>query len=334
MKYDIYLMEILKDQYEDYLIDKFDYSDDQIEALYEDENGDYFETNEDFIRAYRKDILSKEVIKYVYDFITKVSIMDDLFKKQVISLLFIHFYTMYYFDESKKEMATKIAKFGVEAIVATFFQEEKFGIEMLLSYYHDAIEQEEYEMRLEKLYEEEKPCDLDAFFEVSFPQRIFTINEKLREIVCNLYNHYIYLGCPDEEALRLTWMYFFNDVDPLNELDELGIEDEQKEYYKRYMLRLIIGDLYEDAINKPLVNTDNKKGKIAQTLPLIYTITGKIEIPQDEEIRNRMLKYFILLQDDGEKIKSNRQNTYAQKKDSVLRTINPCYKLDELQFKK
>ena len=334
MKYEVYLMETLKEQFEDYLTDKFNYDDDMLDDLYEDENGNYYETNEDFIRAYRKDILSKPVMKYVYEFITKVSIVDDSFKRKVVSFLFVHFYTMYYFDEIKREMATKIAKYGVDAIVETFFQTEKFGIEMLLTYYHDVIEQDEYEARLELIYEEENPCDLDIFFEAAFPPRVFTLNERLREIICNLYNHYIYMGCPDEEALKLTWLYFSNDVDPLNELEELGVTDEEKPNYKCYMIRLIIGDLYEDAINTPLVNTDNKKGKIAQTLPIIYSITGKIEIPQNEEVRNRMLKYFILLQEDQEKKKSNRENTYIQHKDKVLKSINPCYKLDEFQLKK
>ena len=334
MKYEIFLMETLKEQFEDYLTDKFNYDDDMLDDLYEDENGNYYETNEDFIRAYRKDILSKPVMKYVYEFITQVSIMTEDFKKQIISLLFIHFYTMYYFDESKKEMAVKIAKYGVDAIVKTFFQNEKFGTEMLLTYYHDAIEREDYEMRISKLHEVDGASVLDVFYNEAFPQRVFTLNEKLREIICNLYNHYIFMGCPDEEALKLTWLYFFNDVDPLDELSDLGVNDEQRIYYKNYMLRLIIGDLYEDAINTPLVNTDNKKGKMAQVLPIVYTITGKIEIPEDEEVRNRMLKYFILLQEDNDKVKSNRQNTYAQKKESVLKNINPCYKLDEFEIKR
>lgn len=98
------------------------------------------------------------------------------------------------------------------------------------------------------------------------------------------------------------------------------------------MLGLIIGDLYEDATNTPLVKTENNAGKVAQTLPVMYAMIGRIGIPQDPEVRNRMLKYFILLQNEPNKMASNRERMHNENREDILKRVNPYFLLDELKL--
>ncbi|MBR4230853.1 MAG: hypothetical protein IKR74_01685 [Bacilli bacterium] len=330
MNYNVYLIEVLRDQFEDYLIDEYGFSEDEVEELYKDNNGVYYESDGDFIRAYRKDLFSNVVMESIYNFITKISLISEEYANGLISLLFTHFYVKHYQDPDKRPYLKTIADANIDVVVKMFYEYENFGVDLLASYYQDFIEPEEYAKKQKIITDKYSNNVLNHYLQIAYPEKVYTLNQKLREIICNLYNHYISMGYTDAEALEITWCYFFNDVDPLNELEEIGITGEQRNMYKSYMLGLIIGDLYEDATNTPLVKTDNFDGKIAQVLPIIYAAFGTIDIPEEKGIRGRMLKYFILLQDDKEKIRSNRQNTLAQKREKVLKKVNPFYILDEI----
>lgn len=164
--------------------------------------------------------------------------------------------------------------------------------------------------------------------------KICLINQLLRDVICNLYNYYISTGCPDIEALNLTWNYFLKNFDPLGELDKMGFDSGSKEWYKHYMLSLIYADLYEDVTNTSIIQSDNYDDRLADVLPLVMVQLGTLSIPQEEGVRNRMLKHFILLQDEKEKMNSNRKKTYSDNRINVLKKINPMYFLDELNINK
>ena len=51
-------------------------------------------------------------------------------------------------------------------------------------------------------------------------------------------------------------------------------------------------------------------------------------------MRNRILKHFIVLQDEMDKRKDNRKKTYQDNRIEILKKANPMYKLDELTFVK
>lgn len=82
----------------------------------------------------------------------------------------------------------------------------------------------------------------------------------------------------------------------------------------------------------PIIQSDNYEDRLASVIPLVMTQLGMINIPKEEGIRNRILKSFILLQDDKEKKCSNRRKTYADNRLNILKKVNPTYMLDEITF--
>ena len=114
----------------------------------------------------------------------------------------------------------------------------------------------------------------------------------------------------------------------------MGVDQESKNVYKRYMLGLIYADVYEDACNSSLIDSENMLDRLADTVSVVGLSFGYIGIPKEENVRNRILKHFIVLQDEMDKRKDNRKKTYQDNRIEILKKANPMYKLDELTFVK
>ena len=332
MNFEQYLMEILKEEFEDMMISEGQVDDFSIEKLYKDENGNYYDSDSAFINAHKDQIFSQKLMSEIHMFITKVDFLDEKDMTKLVAYLAAQYYVGHYGVADDERTLRYLATTEMDRIVELFMNNEWFGRDLLNSFYKNAITSKRYYMNKRKIQEDGKAKVLDRLYNVAFPPQTFTLNQKLRDVICNLYNYYINRGYPDKEALEITWHYFFNDLDPLHELEELGCDEIQKMAYKKYMLGLIIGDLYEDTVNKPMVDTESYKGRMAQVLPVFLTAMGQIAIPGDEEVRGRMLKYFILLQDNKEKMKNNREKTHTDKREKQLKKVNPGYILDELTF--
>ena len=67
-------------------------------------------------------------------------------------------------------------------------------------------------------------------------------------------------------------------------------------------------------------------------VPIVGIQTGIIGVHADANVRNRMLKHFILLQDEKKKMRENRDKTYKDGRVKQLKKVNPLYVLDELTF--
>ena len=329
MNFEMYLMDIIKDQLDEYLEIVYEYDEDELTSLYYDEDGKPL-SNRDFIYKFKDKIMSEEVINAVYAFITQISLLEEKDFTRLVAYLSTHYYIANYNNKKNQPVLKFLVDSDISKIVELFYKNERFGEDLVSSFLKNNIDEEKYNKTKEQINKDNKGNDLNSLYQIAYPPRMFTLNQKLREIINNLYNYYISLGCNDIEALELTWGYFFNDLDPLNELEDIGCYDEDKELYKRYMIGLIIGDLYEDTANGPLVKTDNPSGLIAQALPIYFVNSGIIGLPSDPEVRNRMLKYFIILQDDPEKMKSNREKTHMDNREMQLKKVNPAYLLDEL----
>ena len=332
MNFEQYLMEILKEEFENMMISESQVDDFDVEKLYRDEDGNLYDSDSAFISAHKDKIFSSELMSEIHMFITKVDVLDEKDLTKLVAYLASQYYVDHYDIQDSQTTLRYLATTEMDRIVELFMTNEWFGRDLLNSFYRNSISSKRFYSNKRKIQEDGKAKVLDRLYNVAFPPQTFTINQKLREVICNLYNYYISRGYPDKEALEITWHYFFNNLDPLHELEELGCDEYQKMVYKKYMLGLIIGDLYEDTVNKPMVDTESYKGRMAQVLPVLLTTFGQVAIPGDEEVRGRMLKYFILLQDNEEKKKSNRKKTHDDGREKQLKKVNPGYILDELTF--
>ena len=332
MNFESYLMETLKEQFEQMMTILYEVKEEDIESLYKDKNGEFFDTDGAFIRAHADKIFTEDLMDAIYVYVAQISQLEHQDLTRLVAYLASQYYISNYGQEKSQPVLNYLAKVDIKDIVTLFYENDFFGRDLVSAFYQNAANPHQFYENKEKIKEDGNISSLDKFYNIAFPEEIFTLNQKLRDIICNLYNHYISRGYSDQEALEITWCYFTQDLDPLHEIEEIGVTDELKPFYKKYMLGLIFGDLYEDTANTPLVKTDNYDGRVAQVLPVLYTIIGRTAIPNDPSVRGRMLKYFILLQDNPEKKKSNREKTHAEGREHILKKVNPTYLLDELTF--
>jgi hypothetical protein len=79
---------------------------------------------------------------------------------------------------------------------------------------------------------------------------------------------------------------------------------------------------------------EKEEDRMIACLPTIAGSLGMIQVPNDQVARDALLERFIFLQDDEERVISNRHHTYDSGNVNLLKKLNPNYLLDELKFKK
>jgi len=162
--------------------------------------------------------------------------------------------------------------------------------------------------------------------------KIETINGKLRDTIVNLYNHYRASGYSNSDALDMVWAYWTQGFDPLSELSKMGFSRLEELMLKKYTLRLIYSDLYEEGLNNPIIESDSYEERFATIFPVLVVLFYGTIIPENKDLRNRILENFILLQEDNNRKRDNRLNTISKGQIKVLKKVNPTYYLDELTF--
>lgn len=324
-----FLVENLIDSFYQYSEVVNNKSAEEIDELFMQDDGNEL-TDKEFIVEYFDDVFDDEIIDSLYGSIIDFSEIGEVDINKIVAFLASKYYVFNYV--STPSVVSYLKMTSLEDIVRLFKDNYDFGMEMLRTYFKCLVENERYDNNRKLIFEKNDHAKLLELEKENMYIKIRTINNMLRDIICDIYNHYINNGCDDIEALNNTWMFFFNDFDPIGELDQMGMDITTKTYYKSYLLCLIYGDLYEDVCNDSIINSDNYEDRMADIVPLVSAQVGAIGIPAEEGIRNRLLKHFILLQNDEEKMEKNRKRTYKDERVKELKKLNPFYKLDELKF--
>ncbi len=324
-----YLVENLIDIYAKYCEYAENMSEEEFDALFDLENGEKM-SDLDFLLENSEDVLNEEVIEELYCYLIDPSAEKEYTIEQLVNFLAGKYYIFNYDEESSVIKFLKNS--SIQDIINLFIENISFGTDMVESYFKSLCNKEKCNENRQTILENGDADTLARFETANNNCEIITLNNLLRKIVYNLYNHYICNGCGDVEALSLTWEYFSRDFDPLGELDQMGVDITTKEKYKLYLLGLIYADLYEDVSNYSIIQSVNTEDQMANVIPILSVKMGTIAMPQDPDDRNRLLKHFILLQDDKEKMKANRQKTKDEGRIKELKKVNPFYLLDELTF--
>lgn len=328
MDFNKYLLENLLDCYEEYCACTQEMSEEEIDAMYINDEGNEMSDEEFFFEHY-DDVLEEDVVDALYAFICDMGIQHEIDLDRIVSFLCAR-YVIHHYDSSTVTNYLRVT--DIKDIVNLFVENINFGMALVKDHFDAMLNQEKYNKNFNVAKENKDDIALNKFANKAFYEKIQTLNDLLRNVVCNIYDHYISCGCDDVEALNMTWMYFFQDTDPLGELDKMGIDYETKFFYKKYALGLIFADLYEDVCNESIIQSDNFEDRAAQMTPLLAVRLGAITLPADEGTRNRVLKHFILLQEEKEKKQKNRKQTYKDGRIKELKKFNPLYKLDEMKF--
>ena len=325
-----FLMDILFDMYEAYLECQGTLQND-FDALFWDENG-YEISEDDYLKAHFDEVLCDEVVDAVYCQIVEDGLPEECNLDKFMNLLLSKYYVYRY--NANDSVIRYIKSTKLEDIIRLFKENYDFGIDLIRTYYLSLVDNHRCELNRKVIYDNNDEDKLVEFEKNSENYKLVFLNDLLRDVICNLYNHFISNGCDDVTALSNTWAYFTDNFDPLGELDQMGVDQDTKDVYKIYMLGLILADVYEDACNDSIIDSENPIDRFADTVAIVGLTLGKIGIPKEENVRNRLLKHFILLQDERDKKYKNRKKTYEDGRIEILKKVNPTYKLDELTFSK
>jgi hypothetical protein len=283
-----------------------------------------------FILKNHEDIFIDEVFDGLYGSIVDFGAVKEIDLNKVVAFLASRYYVYNYNNQANVISYLKQNK--LDDIVNLFINNYHFGMDLVKSYFFSLIDSKRYDDNRKNIYENNDQEGLLTYEKECEVVKVTTIHNILREVVCNLYNYYISIGCSDIDALNYTWYYFISDIDPLNELEAFGVDERTKQSYKVYALRLICSDLYEDVCNESIIQSENYNDRLADLVPVVSVQAGVIGVHAEEGIRNRMLKHFILLQEERNKRKKNREKTFNDGRVKQLKKVNPFYQLDELTF--
>lgn len=315
-----------------------------IEKLFMDAVYDYYikyKANDfDFYNFFCKTFTNKanaqKISQILYNYIFNHNKEYNCSKEQIICFLYSHFINLCYdnivANKENKDIISSIRE-DKNKIIHILSNDIPHIKELIALYYLSFLKQEKMEKNRRLIYQYNEEDALLSLEKSAYNN----INQSLKNIIINIYNNLIACGCDDITALSLTWEFFFHDFDPLKEFSTF-MESMQIPYYnyqaiKQQILGLIYTDLYEDAENIPIINSSNYIDNLAIAFPLIMTHLNHIVIPKDEDSRNRILKHFILLQEEQEKRYQNRKKTYQDNRIPILKKVNSTYHLDELTFK-
>ncbi len=328
MDFNKYLLENLLDCYEKYCSFCLEMNDDEIESMYLDVEGKEM-SDEAFFFEKSDDLLEDEVIDALYTFICDMGTQQEIDLERIVSFLCAR-YIIHHYDSST--VTTYLRVTDIKDIVNLFVDNINFGMALVKDHFDAMLNHEKFDKNMKVAQDNKDDVALNKFATKTFYESIKTLNDLLRGVVCHIYDHYISQGCEDIEALNMTWMYFFQGTDPLGELDKYGMDEKTQHFYKSYTLGLIFADLYEDVCNESIIQSQNMDDHAAQITPILAMRLGAITIPADESVRNRVLKHFILLQEEKKKMEDNRKKTHKEGRIKELKKFNPLYKLDELRF--
>ena len=330
MNIEKFLIENLIDIYANYCEYAEEMSSQEFDEQFVLEDGSEMTDLEFFLESY-EDILNEEVVEELYCYLIDKSVEKDFSLEQILNFLISKYYIYNYYD-GNNSVINYLRNSSIKDIENLFVENINFGVDVVKTYFLSLTDKLRCDKNRKKIYDNNDQDNLLKFEKINNTVSIMTINNLLRKVIYNLYNHYICNGCDDIVALNNTWEFFFRDFDPLGELDQLGFDYYTKQNYKTYLMGLIVGDLYEDVCNKSIIDSENYNDRLADVIPLLSVQMGMIAIPKEEDVRNRLLKHFILLQDEKEKIKENRKKTYQDDRIKQLKKVNPFYLLDELTF--
>ena len=324
-----FLIENLVDTYNNYCECVEGMSTLEFDSQFVNEEGETI-SDFDFIQDRYEDIFIDEVFESLYASIVDFGAINEIDIKKVVAFLTSKYYVFNY--TSSPSVIAYLKMSTLDDVVNLFNTNCDFGKDMVSSYFYSLIDTKKYNDNRKLIYDKNDQERLLEYEKDSVVIAISTINSILRETICNIYNYYVNMDFDDIEALNNTWMFFIKGYDPTGDIEELSDDERVKQFYKVYALRLMYSDLYEDVCNKSIINSENYYDKIADMVPLLSIKMGVVGVHADPNVRNRMLKHFILLQDEKKKMKKNREETIKCDRVKQLKKVNPFYILDELTF--
>ena len=208
-----FLIENLVDTYNSYCECVEGISSLDFDAQFMDDDGNTISDLEFIYENYKK-IFITEVFDSLYSTIVDFGNVKEIDLDKVVAFLASKYFIYNY--KSAPNVVTYLKISSNQDIVELFKNNCDFGIDMIKAFFYSLIDSKRYDDNRKLIYEnndQERLLQYEKEFELV---NITTINSVLRELICNIYNHYINLGYDDIEALSYTWLFFIQGFNHIN----------------------------------------------------------------------------------------------------------------------
>ena len=149
MNFESYLYDVLKEQYEDFMSALYGFNDDNIDLIYINRNGEYYDSDKAFLLDNKKQLLNEEMMDAIYTFITQISLLEDVDITRLVAYLSIHYYKRHYTDKECASVLRYLVNSDIKDIVELFFNNDIFAKDMLSSFYTNQVDEDKYKLLLE-----------------------------------------------------------------------------------------------------------------------------------------------------------------------------------------
>lgn len=307
--------------------------DEEFDKLFMDDDGNIM-TDMEFLNSNPNYHFINELVDEVYENI-KSNDEENISPVKINEILrhLLAKYLVFNYDKRDDSVYKYLLSSDFNEIKYMFLNNKFFGRNLLLSNFNSIIDKKKYYENRGYLIKDGKYSDVKNY-EYNFKDCAY--NYLLRQFIVDFYNDHISLGCSDIEALNLTWYFFTDNYDPNDKFNDLAKmlfgENVNVNYLKIYLLGLIYSDLAEDFLNNSIIQSENYEDRLTIFAPVLMLSLNMICIPNNNDLRNRLLKYFILLFDEKDKRRDNRSQTYIDGRLSLIKRANPYYLNDELEY--
>lgn len=284
----------------------------------------------EFVEEYLDEICDDYIIDGVYNYLIDDGCEFDFSIERIVS----HFIINYIYDNYCNQELSSIMKFlkvtDLKNVVILFLTNPMFGKSIIKSYLKNYVTKIDYDFVKKKIEDNNDSELLTKWIIIS--SSYYSLNELLRRNIIDLYDYFISHGCGNIDSINNVWAYFTKDFDPLGKLNDMGVDYDTKQKYKLYTLKIIYSDVYEDVLNGPIIDSVNTEDQTANYFIVNSIKSNNCLIPQDEDIRNRIMKHFLLLHYEKDKRIENRRVTINEGRQAILAKTHPGYILDDFDF--
>lgn len=321
----------------------FDASDEEIDEIVGDD--DFV-----FIKEHLKDLTTPGMVDSFYNNLFFYFYLEDNDKNNIfncndecnryavsnylIAYIFEN-YILYHYNDPKFENIIKtIAESRFSILRLQYYENEEIAKKMLKCLFHSLAKPEICEANRE-LMKKNNEEHLIKNFDSRIKNVTISINDFLRILFNQYFNQLICQQYSLKDAVLAATVWLFSDEDVMDTFKNMNLTREEILSYKKYLRKLIIADVYEDAMNSPTpysIDSDEHKKKEEVAVAMsIYAISCNKELSDfnKDQILYFIYHYIKLIQDEVKTI-SNRISSIDNDRLKIIKKYNPSFMFDEL----
>ena len=164
---------------------------------------------------------------------------------------------------------------------------------------------------------------------------IISLNDFLRNLFNQRFNKLLCKNNSLQEAILGSIVWLFNTDDIADTFKKMKLSKEEILTYKKYLRKLIIADIYEDAMNSPISyiddNVEHKNAERVAVSLSIYAISCNKDLSDyNQEQIMYLIYHYIKLYQDEVKFISNRISSIDNDRLKIIKKYNPSFMFDGL----